>query len=293
MLMLRLNSGSIFLRCVSYGRTGKESGVTNEERFSREGEIVIPPPKDFDPLTADLRELARYGLTQRPDPQSQPGLSALWERQARRYRKFEHLQADVHRIPRRDSALAPEAFRLQPVGTCGYSLDSIDDPFISLFVTWTVPNLRYRVSPRGVNNFRTFVGLGSLDVHVEMTVDATQNVTAAVTALGGNGFEDTGLPVKPGDVVSAGICLGKNPPGRATYVLANETTSQTVNFGFDSGLPGAFTINAGISRDVGGNPSLNPMAHFGVVYFDETSASRARLSRWWTLMGPPWPGPSD
>lgn len=246
--------------------------MTDLKRFSREGDGPAPPPRDFDPLTADPKDLARYGLPQRPDPQGRPGLSALWERQARRYRMFEHLQAKVHRSPWSESAMAPEALRLHPVGTCGYTLESNADPFVSLFVTWTVPNLQYTSSPVAINNFRTFVGLGPLDVHVEMTVDSTHNVTSTVTGLGANGVEAVGLPVHPGDVISAGVCLGETPPARATYVLANETTSQTVNFGFDSGFPAAFTINAGISRDTGGNPTQNPLAHFGVVYFDEISA---------------------
>ncbi|MDF9750281.1 G1 family glutamic endopeptidase [Arthrobacter sp. ES3-54] len=247
--------------------------MTNEERVGREGNAFIAPPKDFDPLTADPKDLARYAIPQRPDPQSQPGLSALWERQARHYRTFEHLQAEINRTPRPESALPPKAFRLYPPLTCGYSLYSPADPFLSLFVTWTVPNLGYTSSPQGINHFRTFVGLGFLDVHVDMTVDATENVTSQLSVLGANGMDVLGLPVAPGDEISAGICLGKNPPGRATYVLANETTSQTVNFAFDSGFPGAFTIDAGISRDMGGNPSLNPLAHFDDVHFKEISAA--------------------
>jgi hypothetical protein len=245
--------------------------VTDLKRLSREGEGSIPPPKDFDPLTAGPKDLASYGLPQRPDPQSQPGLSALWERQARRYRTFEHLQAEVPRPPRSESAMAPEALRLHPVSACGYTLASNGETFTALAATWTVPNLRHTPSPLGLNKFRTFVGLGPLDVHVEMTVDSTHNVTATVTALGANGFEAVGLPVQPGDVISAVMCLAPKPPGEASYILANETRSQTVNFRFNSGFPPAATINAGIGRDVSDNPTLNPLAHFGVVYFDEIS----------------------
>jgi hypothetical protein len=243
--------------------------MTDEERFSREREVSPPPPKNFDPLTADPKDLAKYGLPQRPDPQSQPELSALWERQARRYRTFEHLPAEVHRTSRRDSVMAPEALRLHPVGTCGYVLDSSGDTFTSLSATWTVPNLRHTPSPLGFNHFRTFMSLGFLDVHVEMTVDSTHNVTSTLMVLGANGFEAAGLPVQPGDVISATICLIPKPPGEAHYLLANVTRSQTVNFRFNSGFRPASTISVGISRDNGGNPSLNPLAHFGIVYFDE------------------------
>lgn len=34
----------------------------------------------------------RHGLPLRPDSQTQPGMAALWERQARRYRHFDHLE---------------------------------------------------------------------------------------------------------------------------------------------------------------------------------------------------------
>lgn len=229
--------------------------------------VTAAPPGDFDPLAAGVKDLLRYGLPQRPDPQASPGMAALWERQARRYQGFEHLQAELTRdaLPALETALQP--FALTGTEHCGYELSSVGSPFTALFITWTVPNLRHTASPHGANVFRTFVGLGFLDVHVEMSVDPTHNVTAAVTALGVN---SVGLPVAPGDVLSASVCLDTKPPGRATYVLANETRSQTVNFSFDSHFPPAVTVNAGISRGSAQNP-LNPLAQFGVIYFDEIS----------------------
>ena len=226
-----------------------------------------PPPEGFDALAAGVKDLVKYSLPQRPDPRSQPGLSTLWERQARRYRGFEHLQTQFERPALKQDA-SPAALGLEPSETCGYSLVSVGAPFTALFVTWTVPNLRYVASPQGPDRFHTFAGLGFLDVHVEMTVDQAQTVTATVTALG---VSSVGLPVQPGDVLSASICLDIQPPGRATYVLANETRAQTVNFGFDTGFPPAVTVDAGVSRGALNNP-FNPLAQFGVVYFDEISA---------------------
>jgi hypothetical protein len=242
--------------------------MTDQEGFNRDNVETAPPPKDFDPLAAGKNDLVRYGLPQRPDPQVQPGLAALWEQQARRYRTFDHLQAQVQRPAVKEPEVTPQALGLEPTEHCGYTLTSVGAPFTALFVTWTVPNLRYTPSQPGPNKFRTFVGLGFLDVHVEMTVDSAQNVTATITALG---VDSVGLPVAPGDVISGSMCLDTKPPGRANYVLANETRSQTVNFSFDTGFPPAVTVNAGISRGAGDNP-FNPMAQFGVVYFDEISA---------------------
>lgn len=72
----------------------------------------------------------------------------------------------------------------------------------ALFVTWTVPNLRYVSSPQGPDQFRTSVGLGFLDVHVERTVDPGQNVTATITALG---VDPVGLPVEPDPLAQFGV----------------------------------------------------------------------------------------
>ena len=80
------------------------------------------------------------------------------------------------------------------------------------------------------------------------------------------------LPVRPGDAISATLCLQTNPAGTAVYCLANETTSQTVNFTIDTGFPPAVTINAGISRGSQFNGPPDPLARFGVVYFDELVA---------------------
>lgn len=77
-----------------------------------------------------------------------------------------------------------------------------------------MPNLRHTPSDFGPNTFRTFVGLGFLDVHVEMTVDSAHNVTAAITAFG---VASVGLPVAPRDVISGSMCLDINLSGPTTY----------------------------------------------------------------------------
>lgn len=146
--------------------------MTDQKRASRDKIGTAPPPKDFDPLAAGKKDLARYGLPQRPDPQTQPGLAALWEQQARRYRSFDHLQAQAQRPTVKKPAMSAQALGLEPTEHCGYTLTSVGAPFTALFVTWTVPNLRHTPSEFGPNKFRTFVGLGFLDVHVEMSVDS-------------------------------------------------------------------------------------------------------------------------
>ena len=248
--------------------------------------ICPPPPKGFDPFTAGKVDLARYGLPLRPDPQAQPELAALWNRLADRYRDFEHLE------PRPDTAtaakkatveLAPDDLVLDPVESCGYSLfGSQAVPFTALFATWTVPNLRYSPDPYGPNYFRTFVSLGSLDIHTEMSVDSAQNVTCGLWA---SGVGTINLPVSPGDVISGSLCLDTS--GTAHYFLANQTTSQTINFTVGhTGFFPAVTIAAGVSR--GGWDHPNPsLARFGVVYFDEISAYRTSGHQPFPLGGDP------
>ncbi|HET7762281.1 MAG TPA: G1 family glutamic endopeptidase [Phycicoccus sp.] len=228
-----------------------------------------PPPADFDPFTAGARTFARHGVPPRPDPVKDPGLAALWDTTARRFSGYEHLAPEVDATtagrPPTTLGIGPSEFQ-----SSGFSLASTGAPFTALFVHWTVPNLVYVPTPSGRNLFHTFVGLGFLDVHVQMSVTSAQKVTAAVSA---SAVGDVSLPVAPGDAMSAAICLDPNPPGRANYVIANETRGQTMNFSVDTHFPPAVTVDAGVTRDlVDNNPTASPLARFGVVYFDEISA---------------------
>lgn len=249
--------------------------MAGEETRDLKGTRLYPPPStDFDPLTATVDDLKAHGLPLRPDPQTDPGMAVLWERQARRYRSFDHLVPRPVLATTAEKSATVAALGPAPIESCGYSLVSLSAPLTALFVTWTVPNLRFRPSPFR-NELHTFVGLGFLDVHVEMTVDAGQNVTSHIWV------QDVGqinLPVAPGDVISGALCLDTKPPRMATYVLANETRSQTMNFRVDAGYPPAVTINAGVTRGDLNRP-VHPLADFGVVYFDEISAYSTSGSR--------------
>jgi hypothetical protein len=238
-------------------------------------QVFPPPPKGFDALAATPKDLARHGLPQRPDPRTQPALAAMWEQTARRYQGFEHLKP---RLLPADKPTKPVAagLGLSPLESCGFELFNSTGPITQLSGTWTVPNLNNSPNAGLPNDFRTFFGLGFLDVHVEMTVDANQDITTLVRIHTG---AQVALPVRPGDAISATLCLQTNPAGTAFYGLANETTSQTVNFTIDTGFPPAVAINAGISRGSQFNGPLDPLARFGVVYFDELLAFTANGTR--------------
>jgi hypothetical protein len=68
--------------------------MTGSKTRDRNGvRVYPPPPEDFDPFAATRTDFVRHGLPLRPDPQTEPGMAALWERQAARYRGFERAAA--------------------------------------------------------------------------------------------------------------------------------------------------------------------------------------------------------
>jgi hypothetical protein len=224
-----------------------------------------PAPHGFDPFAASAHDLARHGLPRRPDPSAEPELAELWERKARQYRGFEHLTPVAQPLP---TAPPPPAFGPDPIESSGYSLTTSAGPFTSFFVTWTVPDLTYDPDPFGINTLHTFAGLGFLDVHVTLTVAASGAVGCRLWA---QDVGDIALSVRPGDVLSAALCLNTDAAGTAAYFLTNETTAQIMSFSVATGFPPAVTVNAGISRDGVIRPGQS-IARFGTVYFDEISA---------------------
>ena len=233
---------------------------------TRRFQLFPPIPKGFDAEKATPKELRRHGIPLRPDPIRDPGLAAIWDRSVRHYRDFEHVPVS---ITPGTLVLDPRpAFSLFAREACGFELTSFNAPFTIFSGRWVVPNLHHGATQAGTIFFRTFFGLGFLDVHVEMTVDPGQNVTSQVTL--GSGAQ-VNLPVRPGDQMNVMLCLQTNPAGTASFFLTNETTRQRTNFSVDTGFPPAVTINAGISRGVTQNP-FNPLADFGTVYFDELTA---------------------
>ena len=230
--------------------------------------VFPPPPKGFDALAASKTDLARHGLPPRPDPRTQPGPAALWEKIARRYKDFDHLEPELL-APDKPTEPVAAGFGLSARVSCGFELGS-PAPITILSGTWTVPDLNHSPTPEQFpNHLHTFFGLGFLDVHVEMTVDVAQNVTSLIRIHTG---AQVALPVRPGDAISATLCLQTDAAGTAAYFLANETTSQTVNFTIETGFPPAHAINAGVTRDSQFNGPPDPLARFGVVYFDELTA---------------------
>ena len=202
----------------------------------------------------------------------------------RRYRDFEHLQAQLTGA---DPTIEPpvNALGLFPGEACGYELTSFNAPFTVLSGTWTVPNLHHSPTPPGLVFFRTFFGLGFLDVHVEMTVDDAQHVTAQIRIHTG---AQLNLPVTPGDTISALLCLQTNAAGTAAYFLANETTAQTVNLAIDTGFPPAVRSTLG---SVGAAPKAHSTPLPGSARSTSTNSSPSRRTAHDsspTALPPPW-----
>src|SRR5689334_9292442 len=178
--------------------------------------IFPPAPKGFDALAATKRDLLRHGIPQRPDPRTQPAVAALWERLARRYQNFEHLKPELS--PAVTTRPVAALFGLEPLESCGFELSNSTGPITIFSGTWTIPNLNNTPSSGLPNDFRTFFGLGFLDLHVEMKVDVNQNVTTRVRIHTG---QQLNLQVSPGDAISATLCLQTNSAGTAFYGVAN------------------------------------------------------------------------
>jgi len=156
------------------GDHGWKSGSQHER-----GPGLPAGAKGFDALAASKTDLARHGVPQRPDPRTQPGPAALWEQRLRRYQNFEHLEPGLIAA---DEPTEPvlAGFRLPPLVSCGFEL-SFPAPITIFSGTWTVPDLSHTPTPGGFpNHLHTFFGPGFLDVHVEMTVDTAQNITALI-----------------------------------------------------------------------------------------------------------------
>jgi hypothetical protein len=242
--------------------------MTDEHRPEKSRLRLLPPaPAGFDPFAATAEALARHGLPRRPDPETEPSLAALWEHKASQYRDFEHL-APVAEPAVVTTPLAVPGLGPDPIDSCGYSLTTTSGPFTSLFITWTVPDLQFDGDAFGINSLHTFAGLGFLDVHVQLTVDSSQSVTCVLWA---EAVGNVGLAVRPGDVLSASLCLNTNAAGTAGYFFTNETSAQTMSFSVDTGFPPAVTVNAGVTRDGVIRPGQS-LARFGSVYFDSISA---------------------
>jgi peptidase A4-like protein len=250
-----------------------------QEGSSKEALRLSPaPPQDFVPFAATAEDLRTHGLPQRPDARVQPHLAALWDSCARRYQGFEHLSPDIKPS---GAGTASTPASLSPLENCGYSLSTTSsEPFDALFIHWTVPHLVYSPAPLNENSFHTFVEIGFLaDVHVEMTVDAAQQVTSQVTV---NGNPVTNLPVAPGDAMSAVMCVNaQGADGSTVFItVANETSGQTINLSAGTVDLPALSIDAGVTLNlVQNNPTLNALPRFGVVYFDEIAAYTTAGSR--------------
>jgi hypothetical protein len=239
--------------------------MTDQQTHSNPIRLHPPVPTGFDPFTASPHDLLRHGVPRRPDPAKEPALSALWQAKAAQYRDFEHLAPQV--LQPVDPAAVP-GLGPDPVDSAGYTLTSDSGAFTTLFATWTVPDLQFDPDPFGINSLRTFLGLGFLDVHVQLSVNSAQAVTCALSA---EGVGVIALAVRPGDTLSASLCLETNAAGTAAYFFANETTAQTTSVSVDTHFPPAVTADAGVTRDGVLRPGQS-LARFGTVYFDELSA---------------------
>ena len=83
--------------------------------------------------------LVRHGLPPRPDSRTQPGPTALWEKIARRYKDFDHLEPELL-APDKPTEPVAAGFGLPALESCGFEL-GFPAPITILSGTWTAQRL--------------------------------------------------------------------------------------------------------------------------------------------------------
>lgn len=241
-----------------------------------------PPPAGFDPLTADPRLLRRHGFPRRPDPETEPHLTRLWQRALARAPKLQMIKAELAIDPimshrQRPQNISPEFTPsgwggiIVPTASLGFSPY---EPANTVFAEWVVPEI-FPVAgdPSTPLTVGFWVGLdGSNPTSYELLQAGT-----AATISGNNvsywawtewytsQYQDpavqvTNFAIQPGDRVSFLVCAPQ--PNQGFVSMMNYRTQQATSVGLPA-RPGitsagdrAEWIVEGISADL---PDFSPM----------------------------------
>jgi Peptidase A4 family len=244
------------------------------------------PPENFDPRTAQPRELRRYGLPQRPDAAIRPELAARWDKIFSR--KLTYITPSFQPI----EELLPG---IKPRGPLGPKLVTVTHPYWSGCVVhasatqtfnwvegeWAVPDVQPPVSGQG--KWYSFAWIG-----IDGTADVTQIGTVQYVATDGSGKVSkscyavyewwpnnwtviNNFPVNFGDTMTGVICLESTTDA---YVnLVNLTTG--LRTGFDI-TPPSGTVSAEnqiewVFEHPGVSGGSSQLPKFGEIYFDSAN----------------------
>jgi hypothetical protein len=254
--------------------------------------LFTPPPADFDPLTADQRELLVHGFPARPDQDSQRVLYAQWKRRvSRRHTRIEPVFVrntdKVHGPMRGPSA---EAELAGPAGSHRANATSTNwsgsavfaasgDSFKWVEGEWTVADPSDPKGGKTSYYSSSWVGIdgwGSPDVLQAGTESSLVNGTKKVYAWW-EWYPDfevaiANFPVSAGDTMFCLICATSSTT--ASIWLTNDSTDQQVSFAVTA--PAGTVLHGNCAEwivetpTVGGSPTTLP--DYGVVYFDDAQA---------------------
>jgi len=241
------------------------------------------PPRDFDPLTADARDLPRFGLPRRPD--DDPHLRARYEQVAKRLKgKLNYITPTLRRNDERfhgpRKRLPDAATETSTNWSGGVVFAPAGQSFSWVEGDWVIPDVdaptenmwSYCSSWIGID------GDGSGDVaQIGIECDAFRS-GASVTKYFYAWFEwfpepeimITNFPVSPGDMITALLCAGPGAGATEAFAfLTNRTSGDSTSLSFDA--PSGRTLIGNSAEwiveapTVGGQQSS--LADYGEVFF--------------------------
>jgi hypothetical protein len=216
-----------------------------------------PPPRDFDALRASPRELLKYGLPRRPNPETEPLHARLWERHFAV--PIEWVQADLsidkvlsRRDPLRRSGLPKESGPMDfgPSGWGGAVVTTASlglnppEAANNVFATWVVPGIFPASDPNQDLTVGFWVGLDGwtngqvLQAGIALTITKDfKFLWWAWTEWYTTQFKDPAVrvdnfDVHPGDTISVLVCAPQ--PDHGFVSLHNDTTHQATSVGIDA-----------------------------------------------------------
>lgn len=267
------------------------AGVAQKSLLDQE----LPPP-GFDFEAASSRDRLRYGFPAEPDRQTQPRLSAKWERN--RYRPWRRVVPEYELQPaRRLPSRLPPGADTSSNWSGAVATPPAGKGFVSVSGTWTVPDAYPPPSAwngdgydDGLYNVLHWVGIGGdtgaaagnlVQAGTGTDVNVVSGVVSVTPYLWFEWWNDTldngytrlnGFTVAPGDVIEVSVCAGATI-GAAS--IGNVTRSEYVAQAISP--PAANLTLVGNSAEwiverEGLGESLSTLADYGAMFFSDCLA---------------------
>jgi hypothetical protein len=248
--------------------------------------VTYPPaPTGFDPLQADAKSLAHYGLL--PRPSANPELLQRWERFMKRTQNFSRIEPSFRCEPTA-KALSTTLDKKELTGAqnpnlCGAVVNPPAGSYLQYAsASWTVPRCRARGnSPGATFNCAISVALqlGTLAFSAGVEVSGIDDGPAEVyafTILSSAAAETVvqNFAISAGDTVK--VSIGVNDDLRSVYVTFTNNTDRTQTAPFSIPIPEQFMPQAAewliATVSVAGAQQPLPFAQFGQLVFTNASA---------------------